>query len=87
MSDLYDRLQASRPARIALPIAIAVLLIVGLAGPVWMGVPALLVIVAFVVWMGASSPDPTSGLARLRVLVAGILVALIAGRILTAFLD
>ncbi|WP_370614934.1 hypothetical protein [Mumia sp. Pv 4-285] len=86
MSDLYDRLMVSRRARIVIPVAGALLLVVGLAAPAWIGIPALIVIIAFVAWMARNSVDQTSGLARLRVLVAGILTFLVVGRFLTAVL-
>ncbi|KAA1420431.1 hypothetical protein FE697_015815 [Mumia zhuanghuii] len=86
MSDSYDRLQASRRARLVIPLLGALLLVAGLAAPAWIGIPALAVLVAFVVWLAQRSPDQTSGLARIRVLVVGILVALLVGRFLTAVL-
>lgn len=87
MSDLYARIQASRQARMVIPVALAILLVVGLAAPVWLGVPALVVVIGFIVWMAANSPDPTSGLARLRMLVIGVLTAVAVGRLLTALLN
>ncbi|QMW65145.1 hypothetical protein H4N58_13085 [Mumia sp. ZJ1417] len=86
MSDPYERMLMSRGARVAVPVVAAVLLITGLAATPWIGIPALLVLVAFVGWMAYRSPDPTSGLARLRLLVVGILVAVAVGRFLTAVL-
>ncbi|MGH1565036.1 DUF6703 family protein [Mumia sp. DW29H23] len=86
MSDLYERMVDSRGARIAVPIVAAVLLVVGLAADPWIGIPALLVLIVFVAWLAYRSPDSTSGLARLRVLMVGILVAVAVGRFLTAVL-
>lgn len=86
MSDLYDRLQATPGVRVAVPIAGAVLLVVGLAANPWIGIPALVALVAFVAWMAQSSPDHGTRLARLRLLVLGILVALTVGRFLSAVL-
>ncbi|MBW9205618.1 hypothetical protein KV097_06620 [Mumia sp. zg.B17] len=86
MSDLFERLQSSRGARVAVPVAGAALLVVGLAADPWIGVPALLLLIVFVGWMAFRSPAQDSGLARLRMLVLGILVALTVGRFVTVML-
>ncbi|KHL19014.1 hypothetical protein CLV56_3564 [Mumia flava] len=73
---------ATRAARIIVPIAAAVLLIVGLAGPALLGVVALATLVAGIAWWSSTQPA-SAGTARLRAFVLGILVALLVARLLT----
>ena len=84
MSDRYERLQSARGARIALPLVGAVLLVVGLSARPLLAIPALVVLVAFVGWLALRSPVRGPGLDRLRLLVLGILLALLAGRLVGA---
>ncbi|WP_262849201.1 hypothetical protein [Mumia quercus] len=81
MSDRYERLQTSRGARIVIPVLGAVLLVAGLSAPPVLAIPALVVLVLFVGWLALRSPVHGARLDRVRLLVLGVLVALLVGRV------
>lgn len=72
----------SRQPTFLLPAVMVGLMVVGLAAPVYLGVPALVVIVAFVAWLAFLSwPVLTSGQRALRVVLIGVVVFALVGRV------
>jgi hypothetical protein len=65
------------------PILVFALLLLGLVGPTWLAVPALLVIAALLIWLASLSWPHVSPRGKvLRAVAVGFIVAAIAARIL-----
>lgn len=74
-------LRLSRLPRLLVPAVVLALTVTGLAAPPWIGVPCLLLVVAFVGWLATLSWPVLPAAGRvLRLLTAGLLLAAAAGR-------
>jgi hypothetical protein len=65
------------------PVVVFALLMLGLLAPAWLAVPALVLIAAFLLWLGLLSWPHVSPRGKVvRALILGFIVAAIAARIL-----
>lgn len=86
-ADVAERSRAlliwlSQLPRLAVPVTMLVLMLVGLMGPLYAAIPALLIVAAFVIWLAYISWPllDTTGRVLRGVMISAITVALV-GRI------